>query len=238
MYENPRDRYVVDKNKRLYDRLESKYYIQLYFFDSPYDDGFSPWQCTIDKEKKVVTVRYFKKVETTGYFTHELFHVALVDNGFYTTDELLLKLPFKNIDKYSINDFNNVIAHPKFYDDFINLNYQPSEFFCDFNKDFSKIIAENVLIVEEAFNSKTYSDESINSFLIIFFIAIFGKNDKYQKKYSDDLSYLNIRVPKLFSIIETHWTAWKNSKMLDNLDFFTHLFTDINSWRLTEIKEQ
>ena len=148
------------------------------------------------------------------------------------------KLPFKDLDKYSINDFNNVIAHPKFYEAFINLNYQPSEFFCDFNKDFLKIITENLLIVEEACNSKTYSDESINSFLTVFFIAIFGKNDKYLKKYSNDLFYLNIRVPKLFSIIETHWTAWINSKTLDNLDFFTHLFTDINTWRLTEKENQ
>ena len=40
MLQNPKDRYVVDKNKKLWDRLESKYFIQLHFFDAPYEDGF------------------------------------------------------------------------------------------------------------------------------------------------------------------------------------------------------
>lgn len=233
--ENPRDFFVIEKNRLLFDELDSKYQIQLMFHNAPYNDGFSPWQLTINRQQKTAIIRYYEKVSTTGYFTHELYHIKLVENGFLTTDELLIALKEKKLTNYSLNELNNIIAHPKFYNDFINLNYLPSEFFCDFDKDYTNFINNAVQIIEESFSEESYNDTAINSFLAIYFVSIFCKNSKFLKKSVDDLDYLKRIDQQLFEIISSHWTKWINSDSLDNLQFFTLLFENIQEWKLNKI---
>lgn len=214
-----------ENNSNLIEIIESnKIHIVL-----KYEPNLSTWMCDVtDRQNKVAEIIYNnERPQTFGYFTHELFHIHLFFiNNFWTTGELITSnLSFND---YPIGHINNIIAHRRFYCDFINLGYQHSEFYCDYKNENTKS-NNDIKKIEEAFNKNCLINDSINTYLSSFFSFVFNPDNP--DRYSNQMNDLYKMSPQLFKILKDHWDTWDNSENYDNSNFFTLLFTDINSWR-------
>jgi len=158
-----------------------------------------------------------------------LFHIDLVDKGFLTNHELDEKLPREQTDYYPFGHINNVIAHQKFYDDFIQLGYTTPEFTVDYNRDSTEQTNKDVEEIRTFFANKIQMEEAMARYIGIFFSFVFNPDDT--QKYKRQLEAFRQIDNRLYSILETHWTSWTSCSSLDNLAFFKSLFADLDSWR-------
>lgn len=226
--------FVDDKNRSLFDSLEQRgYKITLDFQTQGWPNEYYPWICdNLDRKNKLATIKYYDPhPQTFGYYTHELFHIDQIDKGFLTNHELLNTLPISSTDYYPIGHINNIIAHQKFYQDFINLGYTPAEFVVDYGTVSIEEINKKVEAVIKNFASKTQMEASMADYIGMFFSFIFNPNDK--DKYSVQLKCFKQVDNKLYTILESSWKIWVSSNSLDNLSFFKLLVKNLDIWRDT-----
>lgn len=228
----PNSRQFVDyKNTILFDSLEKRGYRILHSFQSQgWPDEYLPWGCEhIDRDNKLATIIYYDpNPKTFGYYTHELFHIDLVDKGFLTNQELDEVLPKVQTNYYPFGHINNIIAHQRFYDDFISLGYSTPEFTVDYNRVSIDEINNDVEEIKTFFLNKSHMEEGMARFIGRFFSFTFNPGDT--NKYKKQLETLHKIDVRLYSILERHWKSWINSSSLDNLRFFKSMFTDLDSW--------
>jgi hypothetical protein len=180
--------FVDDKNRLLFDSLEQRgYKITHEFQTQGWPNEYPPWLCdNFDRKKKTVTIKYYdSKPKTFGYYAHELFHIDQIDKGFLTNLELIDILPTSSTNYYPIGHINNIIAHQKFYQDFINLGYSSSEFVVDYGKTPMDEINKKVETIKNIFASKLQMEASMADYIGMFFSFIFNPDDK--DKYSIQL---------------------------------------------------
>lgn len=229
---NNSKQFVESKNRQLFDSLEKRgYKISLSFQSQGWVDEYLPWACEyIDRNEKLATIRYYDpSPKTLGFFTHELFHIDQVDKGFLTNHELDEMLPKEQTNHYPFGHINNVIAHQKFYNDFISLGYTTPEFTVDYNKDYTVEIDNDIEEIKTFFVNKTQMEDGMARFIGRFFSLIFNPDGAH--KYKRQLDAFGQLDNRLYSILESHWTSWTSSSSLDNLSFFKSLFTDLDTRR-------
>ena len=225
------NKYLDSKNTALYTNLSKNFKIELSKILTLRPDGNnSLWLCRINQNE--VNISYYEDVSTTGYFTHELFHVSLLDKGFSnfidlyqdyteTTEKELIFQPI-------IGHINNIFAHAKFYNDFISLNYEPHEFVNDYEKAVNK--EQTISTISESFNSIGLPNNSISMYIATFYTAKDNKNPKLKSDYDELLSYLYTTDKDLFTILNQHWEQWVNSNTFNNREILVSLFNETENW--------
>lgn len=224
----PLEEYIDDKNRSLFQKLTENYQIDLIKIDPEEGQNEDHWK--LNYFQNTYRISYYKDVESSGFLSHELFHIDLLVKGFSDFPEILplIKEGNKNyIFLPIVGHLNNVLAHERFYNDFIKLGYLPCEFVSDYNSPIN--IQEIIETIETAKQTSGLPHADISAFIQYFFAAKDNRNPLKEKEYEKLLSYLKSRNSKLFSILNNTWVSWANSKSLASKDFLNHLFTQTES---------
>ena len=226
-------KYVDAKNKALYDSLISRgYKITLVKILNPaVGTNTTLWQCRPNQYE--VSISYYEDIDTTGSFTHELYHVDIIHKGFPNFFELIAEIKNGNSTKEMlfmpcIGHISNMFGHVKFYDDFINLTYEPHQFVNDYHDPSN--IDYMIEAVNAEFNSATLPNNSICYYMASFFTGKDNKNPAKEDDYKRLLSFLEEKDPILFGILDGHWKLWKNTKSYGALPIFKSLFDSTVAW--------
>ena len=225
-------KFVDHKNRLLFDSIVQRgYKITHNFQTQGWPNAYPPWLCeNFDRNKKTVTIKYYEQnPKTFSYYTHELFHIDQIDKGFLTNFELLEILTTTSTDYYPIGHINNIIAHQKFYQDFINLGYTPSEFVVDHDVNLIEEINNKVEGVKNNFTTKSQMEASMADYIGMFFSFTFNPDD--QNKYTKQLHCFKQIDNQLYKTLDDNWNFWISSNSLDNLLFFKSLVKDLDIWR-------
>lgn len=215
--------YIDDRNRSLYLKLIEKHQIEL--IKSEPTGTIDDYNWKLSYSQGVFKILYYKDTEQCNFFTHELFHIDLIDKGFSDFPEILplIKEGNKNyVFLPIIGHLNNVFAHEKFYNDFINLGYLPSDFVSDYDLPFDVEKITNEIEKGDIKTGFPYSD--ISKFIQHYFTIKDNRNPLKDNTCSEVLAILKSRNNKLFDILDNTWTSWQNSKSLSSKDFLNHLF--------------
>lgn len=216
-------KYLDEKNTKLYNDLKEKFDISLTKYEPREDGNNRLWLMSF--QQNVYRIGYYEDITSTGFFTHELFHIDLIDKGFSDFSEILplIKEGNKNyVFSPIIGHLNNVFAHERFYSDFINLGYLPSEFVSDYN---TPINLTNIISDIENANLKYKLPHSdISACIRYYFTAKDNRNPIKEKTYNEVLNYIKSKNHNLYNILDNNWVSWQNSNSLSSKDFLNHLF--------------
>ena len=223
--------YLDDKNTNLFNRLSNKYTISLSkILESRSDGNDSLWSCRVNQNE--ASISYYSDIESTGSFTHELFHIDIIDKGFENFNVLVTSIKSDSTIEFlfhnTIGHINNILGHQKFYDDFLRLGYEPYEFVSDFNSDSN--IAFLISKIDQNFNANQLPNDSISYFINSYFTAKDNRNPNKNKDYEELFSFLENKDRRLFEILNNHWTKWTSSETLNNKEILLSLFDETKAW--------
>lgn len=212
--------YIDDKNRSLYLKLIEKYQIELIKIEPTGTSLDDKWQ--LNYLQGVFRISRYKDIEQSNFFSHELLHIDLIDKGFSNFSEILPLLQEGNRNYVFIpiiGHLNNIFAHEKFYNDFINMGYSPSEFVSDYN-----VPLNSQKIIDDIENASGLPYADISMFIQHYFTIKDNRNPVNEDAGNEVFTYLKEKDSKLFSILENTWTSWQNSQSLSSKDFLSHLF--------------
>ncbi|MBK8368169.1 MAG: hypothetical protein IPL10_12335 [Bacteroidetes bacterium] len=228
--------FVDAKNNALYTRLAEKYQITLERILIPHPSGKTNlWGCRINDTE--VGLFYYNDITTNGFFTHEMFHLEMNDRGFTDTKDLmeLVNATAKKamIFTGTIGHINNIFAHEKFYNEFIELGYTPNEFVNDYSEPTN--IEQAIALINKSFLSTELRNESIEIYITMFFTAKDNRNPLKTNDYNIFLEFLNEKDPTLFDILNSHWNFWLESDTLNNHEILYSMIEQVEGWHKTRI---
>lgn len=224
------NKYLDEKNTELYNKLSGNYKISLIKINEQRPDGRNDlWQCL--PVGKDFNISYYKDVKTTASFTHELLHIDIIDKGFANFEKLFphIKEGERNlIFQPIIGHINNIFAHPKFYDDFINLGYAENEFLTDYHQEINleKIMAK----INEDFANLGLPNEGIWEYITAFYTAKDNRNPSKNETCENLLQFLQRIDNRLFYLLNNNWNSWINSASVESESFLIHLFDQTENW--------
>ncbi|MBL7936737.1 MAG: hypothetical protein JNM51_13110 [Bacteroidia bacterium] len=216
-------KYIDEKNTNLYNELKEKYPITLTKYDLRDDGKNYLWQMSFQQNE--YRIGYYEDINSTGFFTHELLHIHLIDKGFSNFPDILpdIKEGKKNLIFLPIiHHVNNILAHQKFYDDFIKMGYTPQEFISDFND----ALNPNQIItnVDDAFLDGSIPYIGLTTFIGYYFTARDNRNPNKEDDFQVILNHLANKDKELFQILDNFWNSWRYTKSLENKLFLKSLF--------------
>jgi len=228
-------KYLDEKNSALFESLTVKHRITLTKCPPKPDEQTNIWYLSSQPEQ--FSVGYYEDIDSTAPFTHELLHIDLIDKGFANFSEILpcIKDGVKNfIFQPIIGHVNNIFAHEKFYQAFLDMGYRPEEFVQDFSADFN--VQQTIAQIDDSFDIPMLPNEGIMFFITSFFTAKDNRNPDKNKDLNVLLKYLREKDHALYQILDNTWTSWANSKSLDNKAFLEHLFDQTENWYIQRKK--
>jgi len=223
--------YIDDRNKNLYTALSKDFNISLNrFLQSRPDGNNSLWLCIVNQNE--VNISYYEDIKSTGFFTHELFHIDLIQNGFTNFMDLFpliqetskKELIFSRI----IGHINNILGHAKFYDKFISLGYAAHEFTNDYHSPVDVVSFQNQ--INDGFENSSLPNDSVCHFITCFFSAKDNRNPERKNDYDNLLLFLQEKDRILYEILENTWSYWTTNDTLDNKTLLQKLFEDVEIW--------
>ncbi len=212
--------YVDVKNRELYLKLIEKYQIELIHLEPTGTSLDDKWQ--LNNVQGVFRISRYKDIDKSNFFTHELLHIDLIDKGFSDFSEILplIREGNKNyIFTPIIGHINNILAHEKFYCDFIKMGYLPSEFVSDYYE-----LLNSQKSISEIENATGLPFANISLFIQYYFTIKDNRNPTNENAVNEILTYLKEKNSKLLSILDNTWLSWQNSQSLSSKDFLSHLF--------------
>lgn len=193
------DNFIDSKNRNLYVEVSEKtniIFIENYKWESQtYDD--------------LAIIYYVESDDAISCFTHELLHVKYYHLG--------LKYPShtaeKNFNKFIASLFNQ-LSHHKFFEEFIQLGFEPLLFLSqDMEK---KTIIEIEQKIIELENQHKLAEE-INLFdLISTYLSLKSPHDTGENVMNSKIRLKAIGNEYLFSTIDSILDDWKHGETLDS----------------------
>lgn len=227
---DPVYKYIDAKNRNLYDKLIERYQINLIKSAVPEKNGRNElWLCA--SVENGFNITYFEDIDSTAPLTHELLHIDLINKGFVSNQALIphIKTGNKNlIFTPIVSHINNIYAHNKFYDLFLSLGYNESEFLSDYTLEItletikSKINCFNPMLPSVNFN--------IHEYIAWFYTVKDNKNSDKAQVFQQLLSFLQQTDFELFRILDNGWVSWSQSNSVSNEHFLTLLFDLVENW--------
>jgi hypothetical protein len=188
------------------------------------------WLC--QPQGDTYKLSYYLNNECIDSFTHEILHIYLLTLGFHDTIEFkTLVDTLENINNILplnlIGHINNVFAHEKFYQLYIERGFEKEKFTCDYNDPFVTY-KENI---ESDFHTKKIPNEGIMYFIATFFSAMDAKNSIHKKEIDDHLKFLQSIDIGFYNMLFTSWQKWTNQKEVNiNYDIISELIQNVATW--------
>jgi hypothetical protein len=193
------------------------------------------WTCM--PQGDMFTISFFEGNESIDYFTHEILHAYFLSSlGFADTKD------FNGIlqdDKYAslllpldlVGHINNIFAHEKFFDIYLDRNFTREKFTSDFN-DIPVFYQD---IIENEFDSFV-PNSGIPCFISSFFSCVDCRNGNYDKEIEDHFDFLNSVNPELYQILSLAWERWiAENEVSRNRKIISDLILQIGQWYKNKI---
>ena len=231
--------FKIDRNEDLLLKLQEKYEIVLLQVIGK-TEGVDPnkWQINVvdyGYEKKTATILYYQDTTDTNYFTHELLHLDLINDGFHDFDSFMLPTSSLKLNpiadqifSHVFSDIMNAFSHPKMIEDFENRGYKINEFLSDFYVE--PDIAGAIERIDNNFVSNELINDSISAYIQCFFIAKGNLNEEFRELYKSLDNYLLDKDEQLYLILGECWEIWSTSEISENLNVLNKLFEDVTKW--------
>ena len=187
------DNYIDSKNRNLYYEIEKKTKINFIQYERwasiTYDD--------------LAEIYYAESGNPISCFTHELLHIKYYHLG--------LKMP--KVEGADITDLFNILSHHKFYNEFIQLGFEP-HLFVDQDYDEQTIKYVEQIIFELENNNRQAKEINLNQLLSMYITL---KSPHYT---GENISKLILRLKSmeedlLFSKIDFILDEWRNNETFD-----------------------
>jgi hypothetical protein len=220
--ELPTQSCVDDRNSQLFISLSKNNNIEL--FKNKKSEYWLIYYNPNDKNVPIIAGKDYPCVE---FFTHELLHLVLYQNGYdKTIHEYVIDSSkhFKHcISQDTIDAIINNIAHFKMFPKFIELNLDENRFLMN---DELTVKSEDIVKLETLYYrmDRDYFDY----FIHVFFDLRYCFSKKYSGKAIKLLKKLNLIDNELYKILENVSNIWEQSEGFSNSIFWTNLVFNID----------
>lgn len=192
------DKFIDSKNRNLYFEVLGK--TNLDFIE------FHKWASRINENR--AQIYYVESSDSISCFTHELLHVKYYHLGL----KYLGHTAEKNFDKF-IEFLFNQLSHHRFFDEFIQLGFEPHLFlYQELEKRAMFEIEDKIIELENQYRLA----EKINSFeLLSTYFTLKSPHDRSEKAINFISRLKAIGKDHYFSTIDSILDDWKNGQTFD-----------------------
>jgi len=189
------------------------------------------WKC--NPQGDTFKLSFYTGGESIEYFTHEILHAYFITSlGFTDTaefyndlqvgshTELLLPLGL-------IGHINNVFAHEKFFNTFLEKNFRKEKFTSDF---IDKPVFYKTEI-ENNFDNFRLPNDGISYFISSYFSCVDCRNGLYENEKNNHFEFLKSKDSRLFEIVSTTWERWvAESDVKMNKEIISEFIVEVSKW--------
>jgi len=222
-------RYIEDKNRKLYTELSKNIEIELHQI-SIYDGISLPHIWGLRIEKGIAKIYYYKDIEHSGYFTHELLHLELISKGFLDYSDLVNDNINELLQPLSINILNS-LAHQKIVTRFLELGYPIEQFNHDYLDFIDETTKNNFASIEFDKTNVVGYQISFNWFIKAFYCLKSNYHPKYYKSKVELEEFLIQQNWELYHLLEKSWLQFSKQNEIENMNHEVKLFfKELNNW--------